>query len=209
MILHMVRQWLKQSMNRRLYSQKTLTGELWGVYCGDFRENLLHHNGTALYLRKWWWHISSFYSFYQVIPGSVSPQLVQEWLKIEYFSNFISFPLQGPKERPGGAAYPWRQYIQGGERFQGRCAIRGYRCRWESKSKLSWTDRYKILHMTQQLCEICLWCVWIRKTGRSPLVPYGYDFGVQTGILTFFLCDVFGIIMIKQNFRRFWITLSW
>ena len=26
------------------------TGELWGVYCGDFGENLLRHNSTALYV---------------------------------------------------------------------------------------------------------------------------------------------------------------
>ena len=27
-----------------------LMGELWGVFCDDFRENLLHYNATALYL---------------------------------------------------------------------------------------------------------------------------------------------------------------
>ena len=31
----------------------TLTGELWGVYCGDFGENWLHYNSTALYLLYW------------------------------------------------------------------------------------------------------------------------------------------------------------
>ena len=30
-----------------------LTGELWGVYCEDFREKWPHYNGTALYLYKY------------------------------------------------------------------------------------------------------------------------------------------------------------
>ena len=28
----------------------TLTGELWGVCCEDSGENLLHYNGTTLYI---------------------------------------------------------------------------------------------------------------------------------------------------------------
>ena len=31
---------------------RALTGELWGVSCGDFGENWLCYNGTALYLQK-------------------------------------------------------------------------------------------------------------------------------------------------------------
>ena len=31
----------------------TLTGEIWGVYYEDLRENWLQYNGTALYSTHW------------------------------------------------------------------------------------------------------------------------------------------------------------
>ena len=30
-----------------------LTGDLWGAYCEDFRENWPRYNGTALYMLTW------------------------------------------------------------------------------------------------------------------------------------------------------------
>ena len=50
-IVHMVRQWLRQNMHQRLYSQNTylaLTGELCGFYCAVLGESWPRINGTAL-----------------------------------------------------------------------------------------------------------------------------------------------------------------
>ena len=40
-------------------------GELWGVFCEDLGENLLHHNGTAQYLT---WCVHSFWTLSSPTP---------------------------------------------------------------------------------------------------------------------------------------------
>ena len=55
MILYTSLHWLRQSINQSEEPQNTLDssprqGEVWGVFCGDFGENLPRYNSTALYM---------------------------------------------------------------------------------------------------------------------------------------------------------------
>ena len=66
-ILHTALEWLMQSINQGLNSQKTLHSSpvrvsygpgLWGVYCENFKENLLFCNSITLYCVNQWWDSS-------------------------------------------------------------------------------------------------------------------------------------------------------